>query len=132
MSNPEEMIKDIRESFVGSESVFCLGSCYHLYKILKHKYPFAYPRINKSCQHIVTMIGYHSYDINGKVSEQTLRDEKFRKMTDAEIDYFENRKVDLNNPSFFIPNWFAEEEVYCHEYMERLAENMGYKLIREE
>jgi hypothetical protein len=66
MSKPEELIKLIRESFIGSEHVYTHGSCYQLYMILKAFYSNAKPWV--ADRHIITEIGGNFYDINGPVN----------------------------------------------------------------
>ena len=69
MTNPEpvNVIRAIRESFVGSVTVFTSGSCFQLYKILKTIYPDAYPLQDRG-GHVVTDINGRTYDITGEVT----------------------------------------------------------------
>jgi len=65
MVTPEEFIKTIRESFVGSERVYTEGSCYQFYRILKSVYPQAISWYNMD--HVITEIDGRFYDITGQV-----------------------------------------------------------------
>lgn len=58
-------IRLLRESFGGAETVYTCGSCYQLYKILRHHYPGALDYITVS-GHVVTRIGDCFYDIFGE------------------------------------------------------------------
>jgi len=116
------LITSIRDSFMGSQSVFNYGSCYQLYKILKTVFPEAKPLINLDGQHIVTNIGGINYDINGINKEDF-----FIEMTKEQLAYYEGRRFDINNPSFFVLEWFVDEEFqssHAEEYMKRLAESI--------
>ena len=59
------VIKSIKSSFHGSETVYTNGSCYHFYNILKSIFPYA--EAFYVDRHIVTKIGSFYYDINGEV-----------------------------------------------------------------
>lgn len=59
-------ISVIRNSFIGSEEVYCYGSCYQFYKILKYQFPSANAYYDMN--HIITEIGGKYYDITGEVN----------------------------------------------------------------
>lgn len=70
MVKPEELIKSIRQSFIGAEQVYTQGSCIMLYRILKTVYPEALPYWSKEARHMITKIGNSYYDIYGKVKKE--------------------------------------------------------------
>lgn len=57
-------IKTVRESFIGSETVYTCGSCYHFYLILKQVFPSAVAMDNED--HVITEINGRYYDIYGE------------------------------------------------------------------
>jgi hypothetical protein len=57
----------IRESHSGMIKIFTLGSCMNFHLILKFVFPEAVPYYD--CNHIVTRIGDHFYDITGEVDD---------------------------------------------------------------
>jgi len=65
ISEVEEFISTIRDSFVGSQQVYTEGSCYHFYLILKKVYPKAEPYYD--LDHVITKIDGKFYDITGEV-----------------------------------------------------------------
>ncbi len=67
MKSPEDIIKTIRESFIGAEEVYTCGSCVMLFRILKSIFPKALPYWSKEARHCITKIGNSYYDIRGKV-----------------------------------------------------------------
>ena len=67
MCKPEELIKAIRQSFIGAEQVYTQGSCNMFHYILKAAYPSAKPYWSHKAKHMITKIGNSFYDINGKV-----------------------------------------------------------------
>lgn len=85
---PIYFIKLIRESFVGSETVFTSGSCYQLYKILKSVFPNAKAYVINE-NHIVTRIGINFYDINGYI--EPTNPEKFDKNNPEHIKISKNK-----------------------------------------
>lgn len=60
-----DIIKVIRDSFIGSETVYTRGSCYKFYKILKEIFPEAEAYYNSD--HVITKISDKYYDITGEV-----------------------------------------------------------------
>ena len=66
---PEELIKSIRQSFIGSEQVYTQGSCIMFYRILKTVYPDAKPYWSQQGKHMITRIGNLYYDITGIVTK---------------------------------------------------------------
>ncbi len=66
---PPEFIALIRESFVGAEYVYTNGSCLKFHQILKAVFPSAEAYYSDPrCDHVVTKIDGHFYDITGIVS----------------------------------------------------------------
>lgn len=64
--DPEEVITSIRDSFIGAEMVYTMGSCYQLYNILSTIFEceaYCY----KKTSHILTKIDGYFYDIRGEV-----------------------------------------------------------------
>lgn len=61
------LIKTVRESFIGAETVYTRGSCYQFFKILKSVFPEAEAYYNQS--HVITKIGGSFYDITGEVEK---------------------------------------------------------------
>lgn len=76
--NPEDLIREIRESFTGSVRVYTEGSCYQFYRILKCVFPQAIAWYDMN--HVITEIDGEFYDITGKVKRKShLRmDEHYR------------------------------------------------------
>ncbi|KAB7891426.1 hypothetical protein [Poseidonibacter ostreae] len=67
MNKVEKIIRTIRESFVGSVTVYTKGSCYGFHKILKEIFPDAVAFYKD--EHIVSKIDNKYYDITGEVKE---------------------------------------------------------------
>lgn len=122
-----EFIKTIKESFVGAETVFCYGSCYSLYLILKRINNNAIPLINEEGQHIITNIGDDYYDINGLFLDH----QNFRPLTEIETLYFKERKFNIFSPDFFIPEWVIDCSIPFLQTAQ-FAFNLGngYKLVK--
>lgn len=59
------IIASIKNSFIGAEIVYTMGSCYQFHLILKSIFPSAQPYTNHD--HIISKIGRRYYDINGSV-----------------------------------------------------------------
>lgn len=70
--NPENLIKQIRESFYNSVSVYTEGSCYRFHLILKEVFPDAEPWHCIKERHTYTKIGDYFYDIRGKHEREDL------------------------------------------------------------
>lgn len=102
--NVINFLKVLKESFNGAEMVYSQGSCYKLYEILKELENSSTPLINKSGQHIITVINNKAYDINGEVLDFS----KFQKLTEVELKYFKNRRFDVFSPNFFVPEWVVD------------------------
>lgn len=62
-----KFIETIRNSFVGSETVYTRGSCYKFYLILKELFPDAEAYYNSD--HVITEIDGKYYDITGEVEK---------------------------------------------------------------
>lgn len=77
MIDIETFIRTIRDSFVGSQEVFTLGSCYHFYLILRQVFPNAEAWYDQN--HIITKIEDKFYDINGEVTEE-MKSERFNEV----------------------------------------------------
>ena len=67
MPHPNDFIKSIRDSFIGSELVYTNGSCVMFYLILKQVYRNARPYWNEQTRHMITKIGNRYYDITGEL-----------------------------------------------------------------
>lgn len=65
--NPLDLIKAIRESFIGAEQVYTQGSCFWFFKILKVVFPEAEPYWSETNKHLISKIGKKFYDITGEV-----------------------------------------------------------------
>ncbi len=63
-----EFIRTIRESFIGSSTVYTRGSCFQFYRILKLVFPEAEAYYDMN--HVITKIGVHYYDINGLAKKE--------------------------------------------------------------
>lgn len=66
--NPDDFIKTIRNSFVGSVQVYTQGSCYQFFRILKSVFPQAEAYYDSD--HVITKIDDKFYDITGEVQCQ--------------------------------------------------------------
>ena len=60
-----DLIRTIRESFIGCEVVYTSGSCYQFFKILKKVFPESNAYYNSD--HVITEINGRYYDITGEV-----------------------------------------------------------------
>lgn len=67
LPKPENFIKAVRQSFIGSEQVYTQGSCVMFFLILKTVYPKARPYWSKKARHMITKINGKFYDITGTV-----------------------------------------------------------------
>jgi len=112
MTKPIEIIKAIRQSFGGSETIYLYGSCLHFFNILKSIFPEAKPYMAKSKGHIVSLINGEYYDISGAVKGDYIP-------ADEEVlAALTKRKFDINDCSYFVPEWFAEDN-----YIKNVAAN---------
>ena len=68
MNRVLKIIELIRESFIGSEEVYTMGSCYQFYKILKELFPEANAYYDS--HHVITEIDGIFYDITGIVQKE--------------------------------------------------------------
>lgn len=84
MNKIEKFILTIRDSFIGSQQVYCEGSCYHFYLILKQVFPAAECWYDQS--HVITKIDNKFYDITGEVGE-CYKAEKFKTAPSYNLKY---------------------------------------------
>lgn len=64
--SPLDLIRAIKDSFIGSEDVYTKGSCYQLHLILKTVFPQAKQWVIDSPLHVLTEIDGKFYDIYGE------------------------------------------------------------------
>lgn len=131
MLNIENLIAKLKDTFVGSEYVYTAGSCYKLYEFMKEIFPEAKPLINFEGQHIIIQVESGCFDINGKVEDIS----DFREMTEKEVEYFTERRCNIYDPHFFVPQWVEDS---CIPFLQTasFAFNLynedakyGYKII---
>jgi len=82
MNKVELFIETIRESFVGSITVFTKGSCYKFYEILKEVYPQATAWYSENDDHVVTCVDGVLYDIHGFV----IANDTYKELLEYEMD----------------------------------------------
>ena len=68
--NVGDLIYSLRDTDPYIETIFMQGGCYKFHLFLKSIFKDAVPLINKSADHVVTMIGSDLWDINGAVIDQ--------------------------------------------------------------
>jgi len=110
----EKFIKQIRDSFKGSEYVYQNGSCYKFFTILKMIFKEVEPYYNN--RHVVSKIGDNFYDITGKVTGEFV--------PYAQNISLENNKFDLFDVGIECANcgdYNFHHDVFIHkEYKEAL------------
>ncbi len=114
MIDIENLIKKLKHTFVGADYVYTAGSCYQLYDFMKELFPEAKALINQEGQHIIIQVESGCYDINGKVDDIS----DFRCMTEKEVEYFTDRRCNIYDPHFFVPQWVEDS---CIPFLQTAA-----------
>ena len=106
---PIDFIKEINESDSYIEMIYLNGGCYSFYKVLKLVFPNASPFINKSKDHVVTMIDGKLYDIRGNITGD------YSPLTIEDILMCENWSFSRNH-------WLYKESPNCEDMISAIAQ----------